>query len=109
MIQNAFVSLETISDQLTISIIHIGSMRIVVKGMQDKLKKSIMKLLFLRKKQQRKNIILNFLKELKKLRNGIKDIKTHFDRDEISPALEIYKDLSSMSFGKIIKRFKLVV
>ena len=107
MMQDAFSSLGSIVDELEFSVSHIRKLRANSKEMERILKNSIMKLLILKRKKQRRLKMMRILSELKRLKDGMQEMKEYFGKDEIASALEVYQKLTALFEGNI-NRIKLL-
>eukprot|EP00826_Nyctotherus_ovalis_P066051 TRINITY_DN9737_c0_g2_i2.p1 TRINITY_DN9737_c0_g2~~TRINITY_DN9737_c0_g2_i2.p1 ORF type:complete len:118 (-),score=27.29 TRINITY_DN9737_c0_g2_i2:40-393(-) len=93
-IENAFEIMSKLNSKIDVVLTHLRSMRIISGDLQRDVKKIFMKMFLLRRKQRRRNEMLNVLNEIKKLKEGLDTIKDKLNKNDFSSVYDLLQELS---------------
>ena len=102
-IQDAFASLGNLMDDVLVAFSHINAMRIISRDLQQKVRKDVVKVYLLRRKQRRRKEALEILNALHEMKNGMKTIEQCLDKVDVVVGLEIFLKLSEIFETKLSK------
>jgi len=102
-IQDTFENLGNLGDDVIVIFSHINAMRIITKEMVERVRKNLIKIYLVRRKQRKRQNLISILSEIKFVKDNIVKLCSFYEKGKVSESIEIYNKIQIALETKLSK------